>query len=125
MSTLAAFAAARLLEDEARSWAIHDIAKCDALLYEEDMAAAARRDPGCDCGHPARIRREVAAKRQLIDISWKHMATIDAEWGDGHGADEIRQGMCPDETPDSNKTLRALAAVYSDHPDYDQAWRPE
>ena len=22
-------------------------------------------------------------------------------------------------------TLRALAAVYSDHPDYDPAWRPE
>ena len=73
---------------------------------------------------PARVLREVAAKRALIDAIFGYEATIDGEWGDGHGPDQIAAGMCPDHLPDEIAALLALAAVYSDHPDYDPAWRP-
>jgi hypothetical protein len=64
--TEAAFLRERLDEDAAAAWAIHDVAKCDALLYEEDMAAAAAGTPDCDCGHPARALREVAVWRRIL-----------------------------------------------------------
>ena len=63
---LAAAINARLKEDEARAWAIHDVGKCDALLYEDNMAAAAADTPNCDCGHPASTLRQVAATRSLV-----------------------------------------------------------
>ncbi|MFJ9558295.1 DUF6221 family protein [Nocardiopsis sp. NPDC101807] len=53
---------------------------------------------------PARVLREVAAKRAVLAL---HQ---DAGMGDcAHSSDP-----CP--------TLRALAAPYVDHPDYDPAW---
>ena len=55
----------RLAQDAAGAWSVHDVATCDALLYEEDMAAAADT-PDCDCGHPARVLRRVAATRSLV-----------------------------------------------------------
>ena len=63
---LIAFLNARLDETAAGAWAVHDVAKCDALLYEEDMAGAAADTPDCDCGHPARVLREVAMWRRLL-----------------------------------------------------------
>ena len=35
--TLIAFLTARLEEDEAAAWSVHDVAKCDALLHGEDL----------------------------------------------------------------------------------------
>lgn len=104
MDELVAFLRARLDEDEARSWSVHDVAKCDALLYEEDMADAARRDPDCDCGYPARVLREVEAKRAIVD----ECNAMDDE------------GL----TPGLRSAVVSLAAVYGDHPDYRQEWRP-
>lgn len=69
MSDLAAFYAARLDEAAAGAWAVHDIAKCDWLMYEEDLAAGAR-EGHCDCGYPDRIRREVEAGRKLL-AAWQ------------------------------------------------------
>lgn len=45
---------------------------------------------------PARVLRECAAKRELVDA-----------WHDEHGGGHV---------------LKTLAAVYSDHPDYRQEW---
>lgn len=50
---------------------------------------------------PARVLREVEAKRAIVAL------TLNLTDGD----------------PDEFSTLRHLAAVYSDHPDYDEAWR--
>src|SRR5258708_36600699 len=63
---LATFLEARIADDEAAARTVHDVAKCDAMLYEEDMAAYAARTPGCDCGYPARVLREVDAKRKIV-----------------------------------------------------------
>ncbi len=55
---------------------------------------------------PARVLREVAAKRELIE---QHVAY----YGDGHDRSWPVQ------------VLSTLASVYSEHPDYDEAWRPD
>lgn len=60
---------------------------------------------------PARVMREVEAKRQILTA---------------HGGDLDEQSMfcghCEHDTP--CPTLRAVAAVYADHPDYRQEWTP-
>lgn len=61
-----AFLRARLDEDEDAAWAVHDVSKCDALLYEENMAGTAGRTPDCDCGYPARALREVKVWRRAL-----------------------------------------------------------
>lgn len=55
---------------------------------------------------PARVLAEVEAKRRIVDL-------------------------CDTETPETGglplaiRTLRLLALPYADHPDYDEAWRPQ
>lgn len=121
---LAAFITARLDETAARAWAVHDVSKCDALLYEENMADAARRDPDCDCGRPARVLREVAALRAVMAETFEYEAKIDGEWGCAHNAEEMADGSCRLVDPDGIAALRRLATTWSDHPDYRQEWRP-
>lgn len=112
MSDLIAFLKTRLDEDEAGHWAVHDVTKCDALLYEDLPAAAPLPDAGaCECGYPARVIREVAAGRAIIQLH-------KAEPGQhpdfcGHDLHEL---PCP--------TLRHAAAIYSNYPDYQQEWAP-
>ena len=106
MDDLTAFLRARLDEAAATAWAVHDVTKCDALLYEEDMADAAARTPDCDCGYPARVLREVEAGREILTAY-------------------IKAGACG-YRGEGWITLRfaveTLAAVWSGHPDYRQEW---
>ena len=95
--SLAAFVNARLDESVGRAWAVHDVEKCDALLYEEDMAASAAGAPDCDCGYPARALREVAALRHILFMANKFS------------------------TQDRTYLLLQLADIWSDHPDYETA----
>jgi hypothetical protein len=109
MSDLAAFLAARLDEAAARAWAVHDVEKCDALLYEEDMTGAAARTPDCDCGYPARTLREVAVLRAVV-------------------ADCARKLAYPANAPLHNlarRTLAGVASIWEDHPDYRREGAPE
>lgn len=126
MSDLVAFLRARLDEDEAAAWSIHDVSKCDALLYEEDMAAAARRDPDCDCGRPDRERREVAAKRAILasleEEKASRLALRDSMATEGNRS--YQEGFADTLGECLYRLRRQWAAVYSDHPDYDEAWRP-
>ena len=117
---LAAFIGARLDEYEARAWAVHDVERCDALLYAEDMADAARRDPGCDCGQPARALRDVAAKQAIladcVRIIGPHRAPSPyASPGTPYGAPAANLAF---------RTLRSLASAYDTHPDYRREWKP-
>jgi hypothetical protein len=109
MDDLVAFLSARLDEREAGAWSVHDVAKCDWLMYEEDLAAGAR-EGHCDCGEPDRVRREVAAKRAIIEI---HQAGSDP--CDAHGPD-LHSIPCD--------TLLWLAQPYADYPDCRQEWKP-
>lgn len=118
--TIVEFLKARLAEDEAVARAIDDkqldsgwstnynqfglantppgwyITPHIGLAYEEEGARhIVRHDP-------ARVLREVAAKRAIISDLWSEGTLRYAE--------------------DTGEALRALAAVYSDHPDFDLEW---
>jgi len=132
VTELVEFLRARLAEDQASTWAMHDVAHCDALLYEEDMADAARRDPDCDCGRPARALRAVEAKRQLVDgvMAWPHQLLYggyDENTGpypctrEGVECDPVFCGVGEKQ----RQVLGALAAEFAGHPDYRSEWGVE
>jgi hypothetical protein len=134
MSDLAAFLAARLDEDEAAakaaalvdahyggrsSWAacfgmVTDAADPDwAVVDVAPHFFSADRDPvnAHIARHdPARVLREVEAKRAIL----ARCEYVRAAFRDP------ASGLWQRTHADAN--LRHLAAVYSDHPDYDPAW---
>ncbi|MFI7340871.1 DUF6221 family protein [Streptomyces sp. NPDC050085] len=118
MDELVAWLGRQLDEDtrQASSW--HAL-ECDIHAYLQgdlDSVKAAMAmfhdAPGavCDCGIPARVLREIGAKRQLVE---------------GHEPDERvppRCTGCFDGCP--CRHLRLLAAPYADRPGYREEWRP-
>jgi hypothetical protein len=74
---------------------------------------------------PARVLREVEAKRAILkrhhpSDEYESQLCTACQWdadcdAPRHDLDD-EDAPCPD--------LRHLAAVYSDHPDYDERWRP-
>ena len=115
MSTddLAAFLAARLDEDEARAAASRSLReKLDdpRRIISGDVrngAEYAWLETGAD---PARVLREVAAKRLMLA---DHEGVHRCDWGEHRGGDF---GPC--------KQARLLALPYAGHPDYDEDWAP-
>jgi hypothetical protein len=109
VSDLVTFLRARLDEDEAEARATAD---ADAEFWADikgDSTHFARHDP-------ARVLREVAAGRAILALARviDGMASaIQEEWPSPHVP-----------VIGSEALLYPLAAVYSDHPDYDEAWRP-
>lgn len=73
----------------------------------------------------ARMLADVAAKRRILDLILKYEEAIDGEWGDGHTAEEIAAGECPERHPDNIPAFRAMALPFAGQPDYDPAWTPE
>lgn len=73
---------------------------------------------------PARVLREVEAKRRLLGRIFGFEQSIDAEWGCGHTSEAIAAGECPEPSVHFIAALRDFAAVWSDHPDWREAWRP-
>jgi hypothetical protein len=70
--------------------------------------------------NPARVLAEVAAERKILALHHlDHESYLDGDGIErpGHHCWECdqREWPCP--------TLRALAAVYAGHPDYDPAWK--
>lgn len=116
------FLLARIAEDEVRAtmreWHTID---CETIPNDAGYSYP------CDCGVPERMAAECSSKRAIIEMhgrmageSWqtwrnKYCATC-ADWEDG----QIGEGPPNIEYPCD--TLRALAAVYEDHPDYRQEW---
>lgn len=87
---------------------------------ELESADAFRRRLG-----PARVLRDVEAKRRLIDAILRYEAFGDGERGCCHDAEAIGRGGCPEIRSDEIKALRLLALPYSDHADFDPSWLPE
>jgi hypothetical protein len=79
----------------------------------EDEQVAAHVD---DAVGPARVLREVEAKRAIL--AWVTGAQSATAAGD-------EQAFHDEEAAALTFAIRALASVYSDHPDYQQAWAPE
>jgi hypothetical protein len=142
---LAAFVEARLAEDEqiakaaadrdGREWAAGEDGHTSYAVYRVADGFAVAYDEGApDEGErehlarhdPARVLREVAAKRRVL--ADHHVPTPGwpfsgwpARACTGCGADRWEEPL----TEDVNGCyeLRNLASVWSDHPDYDESWR--
>ena len=141
MTDLISFLNARLDEDEAAARAALPIygpgwrpenSKVAGLgparIWGKDskrpVAEAARRVSAAHITRhdPARVLREVAAKRAILaehgpsrrDASRCRVCTAIAHTGMGHADARRFRAPCP--------TLLFLAAVYSDHPDYRAEW---
>jgi hypothetical protein len=71
---------------------------------------------------PARVLRDVEARRALLDehhdVNDGSCGTcVDGQWGyPTHGGSSPQRFPC--------RTLRLLALPYADHPDYNPEWRP-
>jgi hypothetical protein len=74
---------------------------------------------------PARVLRDVEAKRRLINRILRYEASSDGEYGCCHDAEAIGRGGCPEINPNEIEALRLLALPYVDHPDYNPSWSPE
>jgi len=72
---------------------------------------------------PARVLAECKAKRAIMEM---HGSVHDVGWKSGEANDYLWCGSCGsiDDAPEPFPcaTLKALAVVYADHLDYDQAW---
>jgi hypothetical protein len=71
---------------------------------------------------PARVLREVAAKRRVLErhtAGWRGSGNPCLGCNFGPQEDEFTEDIeeCPE--------LRDMASVYADHPDYNPAWRVE
>lgn len=75
-------------------------------VREQDAEHIARHDP-------ARVLREVEAKRALVDL-WDDEPAWEMSGYEEHAGFSAGLG----------RALRLLAVVYADHPDYDPSWRP-
>jgi hypothetical protein len=128
MSDLAEFLTARLDEDEAAARESHyegqrwiteeeDVYRYprDEVVHFADRKADARHIARWD---PARVLREVEAKRGIL--AEYQVVVSDAE----RIGDSSRRPRLYGQYDGLEHALTALAAVYSDHPEYDEAFRP-
>jgi len=105
MDDLVAFLKAQLDEDEAAANEVHRPGDCGCIDRDGDF------DPDpvwCGCGYPARVLREVAAKRAHL-AEYESAVSGCLEWGITSVLESI---------------LYSDAAVYSDHPGYRAEWKP-
>jgi Family of unknown function (DUF6221) len=117
---LSEFLRARLDEDEAAAREIHEARVCTGC---SDGWEAGFDPDRCDCDYPARVLREVEAKRAILDRHMPHETAfkgLACNWCSDDVDDRPQLAKvrwpCPD--------VRDLAAIWSDHPDYDPAWAP-
>lgn len=143
--TLTEFVTARLDEDEAIARAAIEIAPLPwQKIYDEDgddrwldlrggggasvvETESGANGPGLEVAEhisrhdPARVLREVEAKRQII----AHHVQVEADRGEPTGCAVCHtgndgwtegSGLCG--------TVLLLAAIYADHPGYREEWRP-
>lgn len=91
---------------------VHGSGELAATARAPEVAAhIARHDP-------ARVLREVAAKRRVLA---RHHDDGDGCYGCGFGSDEERMVKDVNDCPE----LRDMASIYTDHPDHDPAWSVE
>jgi hypothetical protein len=102
-----------------RDWAVD--CPFGAVVVDGSFRASAEHIARHD---PARVLREASAKRRVVELhAPESVGYIDRDGQERNSTDcEVcGSGGVPDSWPCD--TLRHLAAVYADHPDYDPAWR--
>lgn len=115
MTGIVEFLLARVADDEADANTEDADYAHTMLLPTYDSDHQVRWDTG-------RVRDECKAKRLLIDYIQGVEMQIDGEWGI-HGDYRDEQGNAIRFGPDLMPGLHVLASVYSDHPDFDPAWK--
>jgi len=116
MSDLVVFLRDRLDEDRQSHGWVHHI-NCASIPDEQSNGMVG--DDDCDCGWPSRVLAEVAAKR----ATFSHLANLAAACPEDDWPDD--GNMCAAPVADQARyILRLLAIPYSDHPAYDESWRP-
>ena len=133
MDDLTAFITARLDEDEAVAKAatiehlgtwrpVWILASDAARIVDTDGMLIGGSQLRGEAEHiarhdPARVLREVTAKRAMVAQHSRNPGTVfDAcDWCSHEAADY--PWPCP--------TIRAIAAIWNDHPDYQPQWAPE
>jgi Family of unknown function (DUF6221) len=136
---LTAFLNARLDEDEAIAAAAQAPSPWRAAVHESDtwIVTDATGEPLIyDEGTPsleeaahiarhaaARVLRDVAAKRAILDRHAPHETAFDGPACDGCSEDvDDRPQLAKERWPCPD--VLSLADVWSDHPDYDPGWKP-
>ncbi len=107
---LAEFLTARLDEDAADADDLH-LRYC--MAYDRDGGFELK---WCDCGMPARVLREVEAKRAILARCQMVLAAFHDPEG-GEWPDVNRR-----ERHHARRTIEDMASAYRDHEDYDPAW---
>lgn len=100
--TIIEFLKARIAEDEANAGSWYESWK-DTMDSMED-----------------RILAECAAKRRIVELHYQDVVPGKFDLAEDHACD---RGWGDVAYTEDCTTLRALAAVYSDHPDYRDEWR--
>lgn len=90
-----------------KAWHARDCESLPEVLYPD------RETGTCDCGVPARLLREIDAKRQALDhyAEFRRLAT------GGERAYRLAAGAVA-------MQIQIMALPYADRPGYDEAWRP-
>lgn len=107
VNELIEFLTVRLDEDEA----VAEGVRPSGIRPWELMEVGDGVEYGSVCIDAARALAEVESKRAILAL---HRGTHRCEWGDLKMDNQCEA-----------RVLRLLAAVYADHPDYDQAWSPD
>jgi hypothetical protein len=120
MTDLVEWLLAQIAEDEADADTLHDTTVCASVGYDA---------PPCDCGYPAEVRADLAAKRRIVEEHRTeeacpyHPKTSEYPFGcttchrDPECGYVMALGWCD--------TLRLLALPYAGREGYDERWRPE
>ena len=115
MSDLVAFLIARLDEDEAAANEVHLARKCGCIDHDGEFSA----DPVyCSCEGPARVLREVEAKRTILT---RYSLLLAEQEDQDAGLDGVGGLGVHGAVTALRPCVIALASVYSDHPDYPEA----
>lgn len=112
------FLEARIAEDEALARAAlsgmygehHDAWDYAGYVLGADRDSTPKQDEFITVWWPKRVLAECAAKRDLIE-----------GWEDPNGAG-VWEGYDAGSAIATDRAARALAAIYKDHPDYQQEW---
>lgn len=109
----------------------HDLEFLRARLAEDEQVARAASDPNCYFDllggskaeerflavfDPARVLREIEAKRQILDAYESAVLDDQRDPARGRATAAVRDALA--------ETLRLLALAYSDHPDFQSGWKP-
>lgn len=88
------------------------------IAEDEEMAVDQFESMEAAPGWIQWMRAECEAKREAIDAAWGDHVRIEGEWGRGQSREQM---SVKDDNP---SVVKILAAIYANHPDYREEWRP-